>query len=61
MKPIEFITSCQDNYNAPVGEVMEAITNYELVIRSYNADYDILSYYYDIKANCMVLDIQKRV
>lgn len=59
MKPIEFVTHVEQ-HNDPIGPIMEAITEKPVVIRGASCEYQILSYYYDHAALCMVLDIEEK-
>jgi hypothetical protein len=62
MTPLEFVSDCGGHHNDPVGAVMEALKK-PLVIRSGNgedAEWEVLSYYYDKKAKRMVIDIEPK-
>lgn len=59
MKPIEFVVFNGDSSpNTPVYKVAEAM-NVDIVIRSADCRYEVLSYYFD--GRTMVLDIGKQV
>jgi hypothetical protein len=61
MIPIEFITNAADNdYNTAAGKLHEALTLRPVIIRGESCEYQILSYYYDREALCMVLDIEEK-
>jgi hypothetical protein len=59
MTPLEFITRAGEDYNQPVGEVMEALSE-EILILSANKRWVVLSYYHDEDRKRMVLDIEER-
>ena len=56
MTPLDFITEC-DQYNTPAGDWLEALSK-QLIIRSSNSEWEILSYYLTEYGMC--LDIQKK-
>jgi hypothetical protein len=60
MAPFEFITDCGDDYNAPVGAVIEALKNPLKILSGPGEDFVVLSYYYSHKDKCMVLDIERK-
>jgi len=60
MKPFEFVLFDGDSSpDTPILEINEAMHK-ELVIRSDEDEWEVLSYYYDDDATRMVIDIQKR-
>ncbi len=59
MRPIDFVLFDGDSSpNLPVRVVAEALKT-PIKIRSLNREHEILSYYYDDKDKCLVLEIQK--
>lgn len=56
MRPIDFVTQLGDDYNAPVGAVVEALEQ-PIIIRGFAREYEVLSYYFDEDSGRMVLDI----
>lgn len=60
MTPLEFVTAAGDNYNDPVGIVMEALKRPIRIYSGPKQQWVILSYYLDLKTKQMVLDIEKK-
>jgi hypothetical protein len=58
MTPIDFVTDLAEDYNAPVGKIVEALKKPLRVVGD-DGEYEVLSYYLDLKSGCMVLDIKK--
>ena len=59
MKPIEFVTARDAVvFNTPA-DIQKALCNNNLVIKSRNHSWEVLSYYYSNELAAMVLDIQK--
>lgn len=57
MTPLDFVTTAaDDSYNTPAGVIADAMKK-PLIVRSAEATWEILSYYYDTTSKRMVVDI----
>jgi hypothetical protein len=60
MTPLDFIKLMADNhYNTPAGILSDALTK-QIKIHSASKKWRILSYYFDDKSQCMVIDIEEK-
>ena len=60
MTPLDFIKDAADNdFNTAAGYIVEALSK-PIQIHGAREKFEILSYYYDEKKKCMILDVEPK-